>query len=61
MPQKVRNLLEIEAIRKDKEVNAAEAAKGKAWKFVLTPLGFHLAYLPVDVRIGKVRPPNNAT
>lgn len=51
----VRNLVEIEAIQKEKADPPPPPQSGqKPWRYLLTPLGFHLAYLPVDVRIGKV-------
>lgn len=44
----VRNLREIDALRKQKDLETKEVS------FYLTPLGFHLANLPCDARIGKM-------
>lgn len=44
----VKNLREIDALRKQKDLDTKEVS------YYLTPLGFHLANLPCDARIGKM-------
>ncbi len=44
----VKNLKEIDALRRQKDAETKEVS------YYLTPLGFHLANLPCDARIGKM-------
>jgi hypothetical protein len=46
----MKNLREIEAVRREKNPET------KHWDYFLTPLGYHVSQMPVDVRIGKVGP-----
>jgi len=47
----LKTLVDIEAVRKEKRVDGQGQQRVH---YILTPLGYHLAYLPVDVRIGKM-------
>jgi hypothetical protein len=53
----LRTLLDIEAVRRRRPAGTGNDAGSKAkagWVYFLTPLGCHLAHLPLDVRLGKV-------
>jgi ATP-dependent RNA helicase DHX36 len=48
----VQNLIELQAVKREEdEEDDDEQAKGS---LTLLPLGFHLAHLPMDARIGKI-------